>query len=401
MTISDTILHIGIVGAGGFASFAAKCFVMVEGIKIVAVADTNHSSAINLAGEFGATAYHDLESLLTDDRVDLVYIATPPSLHFQQSKSALLAGKHVICEKPAALSTQDAETLVELAQAKNRLYVVNLMQRYNPLYSLVKQIIDQNILGEFTHGYFENYACDEFLDESHWFWNDDQSGGIFIEHGVHFFDLFSGWLGDGKLIYAAKWQRPGVTTGVLDRVMALVNYPKGPVSFYHGFDQPKALDRQEMRLQFERGDVTLYGWVPVRLRLTGLLDKSQIEDIRTLLPEAEIGLLEADGIETTWTSELGNDLLSGDPAYSAKGRFKAIGYDHHVIIRHGADDQKMGVYADLLKKMIEDQRAWILDNTVRPITNGINAVESLRIAEIANENAIIFPVYPLDACALI
>jgi predicted dehydrogenase len=390
MAASANTLNIGIVGAGGFATFSAKCFVMVDGIKIVAVADTNLSAASTLAGTFGATAYQDFNTFLDDDRIDLVYIATPPSLHFQQSRLALLAGKHVICEKPAALSTRDAEDLVDLSKAKKKLYVVNLMQRYNPLYTTVKRIVDDKILGEFTHGYFENYASDEVLDESHWFWNDVQSGGIFIEHGVHFFDLFSGWLGHGELVYAAKWHRPDVAADVYDRVLALVNYRNGPVSFYHGFDQPKVLDRQEMRLQFERGDVTLYGWVPVRLKLTGLLDLARIHDIQTLMPESEVTILGADGIEIPWTSDHGSNRSTVQPAHSAKGRFKAIGYDHRVTVEHGDDDQKMYVYAELLKTMITDQRAWILDGTKERVINEMNAVESLRIAEKAATVAIEF-----------
>ena len=390
MTASVISLNIGIVGAGGFANFAAKCFVMVDGIKIVAVADTNLSAASTLAGAFGATAYQDFNKFLDDDRIDLVYIATPPSLHFQQSRLALLAGKHVICEKPAALSTRDAEDLVDLAKAKKKLYVVNLMQRYNPLFTTVKKIVDDKILGDFTHGYFENYASDEFLDESHWFWNDVQSGGIFIEHGVHFFDLFSGWLGHGELIYAAKWHRPDVAADVYDRVLALVNYRKGPVSFYHGFDQPKVLDRQEMRLQLERGDVTLYGWVPVRLKLTGLLDLAQIHDIQSLMPESEVRILGADGIEITWTSDSRSNRSTVQPAHSAKGRFKAIGYDHRVTIGQGDEGQKMHVYAELLKKMIMDQRAWILDCSKKRVIDETNAVESLRIAERAASVAINF-----------
>jgi predicted dehydrogenase len=238
MTASATSLNIGIVGAGGFANFSAKCFAVVDGIRIVAIADTNASAAATMAAAFGAKAHPNFEEFLADDAIELVYLATPPSLHYQQSRLALLAGKHVICEKPAALSTADAEELVDLARTNNLLYVVNLMQRYNPLYGIVKQIIDNRLLGEFTHGYFENYASDEFLDEDHWFWDDELSGGIFIEHGVHFFDLFSGWLGEGKLIYAAKWKRPHVQSELYDRVMAIVDYPNGPVNFYHGFDQP-------------------------------------------------------------------------------------------------------------------------------------------------------------------
>jgi predicted dehydrogenase len=374
MTASTTSLNIGIVGAGGFANFSAKCFALVDGIRIVAVADKDASAAATMAAAFGAKAHLNFEEFLADDAIDLVYIATPPRLHYQQSRLALLAGKHVICEKPAALSTIDAEQLVDLARAKNLLYVVNLMQRYNPLYGIVKQIVDDRLLGEFTHGYFENYASDEFLSEDHWFWDDELSGGIFIEHGVHFFDLFSGWLGEGKLIYAAKWKRPHIQTEVYDRVMAIVNYPNGPVSFYHGFDQPKVLDRQEMRLEFERGDLTLYGWVPVRIQLTGLLDRNATAKLKALMPDAVIEMFEPD------------DAIAKSATRSVIGRFKRIAFDHHVSLAHGEDSQKMSVYADLLKMMISDQRAWIFDNSVERVTDEKNAVESLRLAEAATKS---------------
>jgi predicted dehydrogenase len=87
-----------------------------------------------------------------------------------------LAGKHLICEKPAALAVHEAEELVQLASNKGLLYVVNLMQRYNPLCQSVGKIIEENALGEFTHGFFENYASDEALSEEHWFWDDSISG---------------------------------------------------------------------------------------------------------------------------------------------------------------------------------------------------------------------------------
>ena len=387
MTASATSLNIGIVGAGGFANFAAKCFVMVDGIKIVAVADTDLPAASAMGAAFGARVHLDFEEFLADDAIDLVYVATPPSLHYQQSRLALLAGKHVICEKPAALSTGDAEKLVALAKARNLLYVVNLMQRYNPLYGVVKQIVDNKVLGEFTHGYFENYASDEFLTEAHWFWDDTLSGGIFIEHGVHFFDLFSGWLGQGELIYAAKWKRPDIETEVYDRVMAIVNYPKGPVTFYHGFDQPRILDRQEMRLQFEKGDVTLYGWIPVRLQLSGLLDVDVIAELKAMMPGAAVKILDPAEVEIASPSLAADDGPAKPGARSVKGRFKHIDFDHHVSIAHGDDSEKMGVYADLLRKMIIDQRAWILDNSVERVTSEENAVESLRIAQAATKAA--------------
>ena len=137
------------------------------------------------------TIYSSLEELCKESSIDLAYVATPPYLHYSQSKMALLAGKHVICGKPAATQLSHAIELNEIAQRNLLLFVVNLMPRYNVLYQSVSELIRKNIFGDFLHGYFENYASDEALTEQHWFWDEEKSGGIFIEHGVHFFDMFS------------------------------------------------------------------------------------------------------------------------------------------------------------------------------------------------------------------
>ena len=271
-------LNIGIVGAGGFAHFAAKAFLQVAGINIVAVHDINEVVAKELSNELNAKIFTDYNALLQDVNINLIYIATPPFLHYQQSKKALLANKHVICEKPAALHVKEAEELVTIAKSADLLYVVNLMQRYNFLYDVVKKIIDGQFLGNFSHGFFENYASNENLNNQHWFWDEEKSGGIFIEHGVHFFDMFSGWFGEGKFLNAITMQS-AFNKKITDRVQATVLYKDGFVNFYHGFNQPEILDRQEMRLQFEYGEITLYEWIPVKIKLHGIFTNEQLEKI--------------------------------------------------------------------------------------------------------------------------
>ena len=383
MSVSAFELRIGIVGAGGFAAFAARAFEKVEGVKIVAVADSNALSASTLADAYAARAYSTYELFLKDDRVDVVYIATPPALHYGQSKAALLAGKHVICEKPAALTVREAEELVEFARDNKLLYVVNLMQRYNPLCRLVGIMVQENSLGEFTHGYFENYASDETLAPEHWFWDDSISGGIFIEHGVHFFDLFASWLGKGELVFSAKWKRPIVDGDIYDRVQAIVNYEKGPVSYYHGFDQPKILDRQEIKLQFERGDITLYGWVPVRIKMTGLFSKKQLEKLKLDFRGCAIVTHDTGQADHIPSRSLSVNNTSATEAHSAKGRFKNISFDRFITMEYGDDSDKMQIYEQLLKSMIKNQWDWILDNSVGRLVDGRNAVESLRIAALS------------------
>ena len=364
-------LSIGILGAGGFAAFAAKAFLKVDGIRIHAVCDVDTTSATVLAGEVGAIVYPEYEHMLQDAAIDLIYIATPPYLHYSQSKLALHAGKHVVCEKPAALKTSEAEELAAYAQSKNLLYTVNLMQRYNPLYAVVKAIIDEKWLGDFVHGFFENYASDEKLIPEHWFWEEEKSGGIFIEHGVHFFDMFSGWFGRGQLVHAMEIQRDYPGRKIMDRVQALVLYQNSPVNFYHGFNQPKVLDRQELRLQFDRGDITLYEWVPVKLRLHGLLTYVQVEMMKEQFPGATIE-------------------MQSDPALQelhVRGKFRDIAYNALVTITAGDITDKMDRYDQLVVAMISDQWAWIRDHSHIRVIDDTNAVESLRIAEEATITA--------------
>ena len=363
-------LKIGIVGAGGFSAFAINAFLKIKGIKIVAVTDVNKKAANKMANDFHLKVESDISNLLKNANVELVYIATPPFLHYEQSKLALLAGKHVICEKPAALKTKEAEELRSLANEKNLLYVVNLMQRYNPLFDKVNSIIQHKILGDFLHGFFENYASDENLPSDHWFWDKTKSGGIFIEHGVHFFDLFSGWLGKGEVVNSLEIQRP-FTKNIVDRVQATVLYNNSPVNFYHGFDQPKILDRQEMRLEFERGEITLYEWVPVKMKLHGLVTTDQLAYLRKIIGDGNIVF--NDDVHTK--------------SKKVKGRFTAINFDNEITLESGNIEDKQKRYQELVTNMLIDQWKWINDHHHQRKIDADNAVESLRMAEQASKIA--------------
>jgi predicted dehydrogenase len=357
------ILNLGIVGVGNFAQFASEAFLRTGKVKMVACMDVDIKAASKMARQFHAASYSVFDEFLCNENMELVYISTPPSSHYHQSKSALLAGKHVICEKPAALELEEAQELALLAEELGLLYSVNLMQRYNPLYDSVKKIIDGNFLGTFLHGFFENYASDEKLDANHWFWDASRSGGIFIEHGVHFFDMFYGWFGAGKVLNAVQLSRPGIHPVINDRVQASVLYAGGTVNFYHGFDQPGMLDRQEMRLLFSNGQITLYGWIPLRIEIHGLLTRKDLSAIKSLLGECHVKQIE---------TEPGSSIV--------RGRFMDIGFDDHVVIDYTDALDKPERYQQMLMAMITDQVNWIFNRNDRRIIDHHNAIESLRTA---------------------
>ncbi|MFT4972595.1 MAG: putative dehydrogenase [Saprospiraceae bacterium] len=363
-------INIAVVGVGGFACFATAEFIKIPGVKLVGGYDESEKNLLKLKDiDPSAILFSSLQEICSDPTIDLVYIATPPFLHYSQSKAALLAGKHVICEKPAATIVAEAIELRTLAEEKNLLYVVNLMQRYNPLYENVNNLIKNNVLGDFLHGFFENYASDQFLPKEHWFWDEKKSGGIFIEHGVHFFDMFSGWLGEGKVVASQKMERKD-SEAIWSRVQSVVKYDKGMVNFYHGFDQPKIMDRQEMRLLFEKGEITLYEWVPTELKITALCTKEELETLHQIFPNAEFEIEQ-----------------SFEEMQISKGNFKDIKYHYKIKIDSGVSLQKQNLYKELVANMFIDQMTWISDKTHIRKINQDNAVDSLRIAEVSENMA--------------
>jgi predicted dehydrogenase len=360
---------------GGFGLFAIQQFLQTPNTRLVAIAGSKREEAIATAKRFGAEQLATLEELVSHPDVDVIYIATPPFLHYEQSKLALNAGKHVICEKPLAMNPEQGREMLELAASKGLLMVTNLMQRYNPMFARVKHLIDKKMLGEFLHGYFENYAGDEGLSPEHWFWDRSKSGGIFIEHGVHFFDMFTGWLGEGKVISAQIVKRPD-SNDIEDQVQATVEYGneetgKKLVNFYHGFTQTGRMDRQEMRLLFERGDITLHEWVPTRLVMRCVADEETTRALMDLFPGAQLNV---------------TANISGDDRM-LKGRHKTFEAYQQIELKFGFGDEKQHIYSELLRLMFRDQASAIHYPSTHRIVSEHNGLESLITATEADQMA--------------
>ena len=144
------------------------------------------------------------------------------------------------------------------------------------------------------------------------------------------------------------------------------------VNFYHGFTQPGRLDRQEFRLLFEHGEVTLEEWVPVRIRIRAAVNEEQTRALMELLPGAQLDVLKSYG---------GRDR-------AARGRHKNLDIAQEIELRYGLGDEKMRRYCELLRALFADQMAWLADRAhLRKITerNGRDslamAVEATRLAQ--------------------
>ena len=366
--MATNAIGIGILGFGGFAMFAAQQFAQVPGAVLRCIAGTHREASLACARRFGLADVQRAEVLFAMPDVQLVYIATPPFLHHEQARAALRAGKHVIVEKPLAVTMEQADELVSLARDMRLLLVTNLMQRYNPLFGQIRALVDSKLLGDVLRGTFENYACDEGLAPDHWFWDPTKSGGIFIEHGVHFFDMFAGWLGGGRVESAGRVLRPG--SGIEEQVYCTARYGDVPVTFYHGFTQAGRMDRQELRLLFERGDVTLREWIPTQAVVRTALDEAATRTLASIFPHARIDV----------------EHLYAPSERTFHARHKT--YDaYQRITLTSAPAAKMTVYGDLLRAMLADQLAFIAEPSHPRVITEDNGRESLRMSVRATQLA--------------
>ena len=133
-------IRLGTIGSGVIVHSILDNVRRVPGIRLEAVYSRSEEKAKALARKYGAEkTYTDLEAFLRDPRVNTVYIATPNLLHFAQAKQALLAGKHVILEKPFTTTLRDARELVELAEKKKLMLVDAVPPSFGPNFRLLAQ----------------------------------------------------------------------------------------------------------------------------------------------------------------------------------------------------------------------------------------------------------------------
>lgn len=132
-------MNIGMVGTGSIAHTMAKEFARLTTMPVVAVYSRNADTGVAMANEFHIPkVYTEYNEMLADPEVELVYIATPNSLHFEQAKAALLAGKHVLCEKPIVPTVAQLDELLSLAEERHLHLLEAITTIDHPNYGMAK-----------------------------------------------------------------------------------------------------------------------------------------------------------------------------------------------------------------------------------------------------------------------
>ncbi len=204
----------GIVGAGGIAHRRTMSAINeAENSKLQALMVRDLERARKLAEEHGAESYYDsVDGVLWDPEVDAVHIATPVYLHREHVIRAAEHGKHVLCEKPMAMSVDECRSMIDACDQNGVHLEVCFLLRFHPYYREIKQMIADGELGEMIEArtsLMKWYPIDEGL------WRRDPvraGGGVLMDLGPHVIDLLCYLLGDVSKVSASinsrifKWE---------------------------------------------------------------------------------------------------------------------------------------------------------------------------------------------------
>ncbi|ADG05449.1 Gfo/Idh/MocA family protein [Kyrpidia tusciae] len=296
------MVSFGLVGPGAFGRFVLSAVAPIPDLRLRWVKSRGGDSA-----EQGAAQWREArrEQGLSQDPVqkitgegagwpeepvDVVVVATPPDLQPVYAEKALRQGAAVFLEKPGALDPKRLKEVALVARMRKLPAVMDFVMRYNPLVELLRRIVETGKVGLPERVQMENWAGGG-MPEDHWFWDPRRSGGILVEHGVHFFDMVRYILGGEVVpIHGAAWEtvRPEGWRAE-DRVLAVVEHHgvdprsgrawRAPGSYYHGFTRPGNGERTQTGLVFTEGYALFHGWIPEKLELWTDRDDPGLESV--------------------------------------------------------------------------------------------------------------------------
>lgn len=189
-------LRVGIIGCGMITQKRhAPEYAVNENTEIYGWFDNNQERVGELAEQYGGKVYHEIEEMLADNDIDAVSICTPNHLHAKLSVAALKAGKHVLCEKPMALSLEESSEMILAAEDSGKTLMVGHNQRLLPAHRKAKEILESGQLGKilffqsnFKHSGPENWSVNH--SNSTWFFSKSQAHfGVFGDLGSHKLDI--------------------------------------------------------------------------------------------------------------------------------------------------------------------------------------------------------------------
>jgi predicted dehydrogenase len=219
----------GILGAGLIAPFHAKAVRDTKGGKLVAICDMAKERADKLAGEFKTKVYYTLDEMLQDPEIDVVNVALPNHLHHDAVLKCAAAGKHVLTEKPPAMSLQETDAMIAACRRAKVKFGCTVQCRVRKAIQAMKQAVDDGRFGKLLHAdaIMKWYRSSEYYHSDAWRMSRKSGAGVTVQQAFHYIDLLQYLVGPARLVQARMTNiaHPGIA--LEDTLLAFVDFGCG------------------------------------------------------------------------------------------------------------------------------------------------------------------------------
>ncbi|WP_210367177.1 Gfo/Idh/MocA family oxidoreductase [Bacillus sp. REN3] len=217
------MVKFAIVGCGHIAKKHAEAITKTEGADFVAVCDTDPSKMEEFIDQYHVKGYTQLSELLEKEAVDVINICTPSGFHASIAVEAANAKKHVVVEKPIAMTLEDTDAIINACKENNVKLSVVHPNRFRPVMMELKKVMDEQKLGKLSHA---NATVrwnrnDAYYQQAAWRGTKQFDGGVLMNQAIHNLDLILWLMGDVEEVYSMEATRlrniesEDVSTGVI------------------------------------------------------------------------------------------------------------------------------------------------------------------------------------------
>jgi predicted dehydrogenase len=194
------MIKVGIIGAGFMGTVHSRVYAGIPDIQVTYIVDTHLERAKELAQEVGGRATSKAEEVFKDDSVAIVDICLPTPLHSKYVIDGLEAGKHVVVEKPLALTLEESDQILAAVRKTDKFLMVAHVLRFWPEYLAIRDVLNSGEVGAPIYAVAQRLS--NYPQWATWFQDPKQSGGVILDLSIHDLDMMNWLFGRPKQVYA-------------------------------------------------------------------------------------------------------------------------------------------------------------------------------------------------------
>ena len=217
--------NVGVIGGGAILPRHIEAIEENKDFNLIAVCDIDNNTLQSAKSMYNVNGYTNYKTMITKNPdINLIVVATPNSLHFEQASYALENGCDVLVEKPVSLNPKEVRLLSDIADSNGRKAYTVLQVRLNPTVKALKKVLEDNVLGKIRgisltqrwqrpHSYFTGWRAEPLV-----------GGGTLYECGIHYMDIICYLFGKPSVISAKTYNTKHIDCKIEDTIYSILDF---------------------------------------------------------------------------------------------------------------------------------------------------------------------------------